>query len=333
MLHLDLGKAVKVVLRKKARVVAVQVPEGLKSRLTGIVREIEEKTGAKAFAFVDPCFGACDIADERAKALGADLLLHFGHGQFVAKHAVETVYLPLHYGLDEKLLHVLVEKLCERLMEKNAKSVALCSTAQFLSYLSLLQRQLGKRKIKAFIGKGRNVRQGQVLGCNYSSVKGAVQRADAVVFFGDGLFHPLGLAFCCRKTVFAADPLQGEVKEVGLEKELFLRKRIAMIEKARNAGGIAVWVSTKKGQQRMKEAMELREKIEENGKKAFVVVSDLLQPDYLLGVQVDAIACTACPRVALDDSSLFKKPVINPSELLIALREKKLGDYRFEELL
>jgi len=72
-----------------------------------IVQELEEKTGAKVFAFLDPCYGACDIAGERANALGAGLLLHFGHEKFVAKEAIETVYLPLEYEIGEKKIAVL----------------------------------------------------------------------------------------------------------------------------------------------------------------------------------------------------------------------------------
>ena len=333
MLTLDLNKAIAAIKARKAKTVAVQAPEGLKTRLAGIVQEIETKTGATVFSFLDPCFGACDIADEKAKALGADLLLHFGHTQFVSKHAIETVYLPLGYELDRKKLPTIVNTIAKELGKKKAKKVVLCSTAQFLPYLKELKEELEKKKISAFISKGKNVQLGQVLGCNYTAVKSVESKADATVFFGDGLFHPLGIAFSSNKPVFVADPLEGEVKEIGQQKDMFLRKRIAMIEKTKQAKLIAIWVSSKPGQNRMKLALQLKRKAEAKGKKAIVFVSDFINPEYFLGIDAGAIVNTACPRIALDDSSSYKQPIVNASEFLIALGEKSIDDYKVDELV
>ncbi len=333
MLQLDLEKAAAEINKRKAKRVALQVPEGLKPKLAEIAGELQRKTNAAVFSFLDPCFGACDIADEKAKVLGADLLLHFGHTQFLGQNKIETVFLPLSYELDKKKLQALVEKLINSLKKENAKKIALAATIQYLTYLEFLKKKLQKNKFAVFIGKGRNVSDGQVLGCNYSTMKSVAAKADAIVFLGDGLFHPLGISFCCSKPVFILNPLQEEVKQLEKEQDLFLRKRIAMIGKAKQAERIAIWVSTKRGQQRMQLALELKKKIEAKGKSAFVFVSDLLLPDYLLAMQVDAIVSTACPRIALDDSSSFKQPILNPSEALIALGEKKLEKYCFEELL
>jgi len=332
MLQLKLEKATEAAKEKNAKTIAIQVPEGLKTKITEIVKEVEEKTGATVFAFVAPCFGACDVADEKAKALGADLLLHFGHTQFLGQHRIETVYLPLKYELGKKKLGLLVKKTAELLKKEKVKKIALCTTIQYLPYLSGVKKELGERGFVVLIGKGKNVEAGQLLGCNYTAVKSVAGKADAIVFFGDGLFHPLGISFCCNKPVFLVNPVEGTAERLKQQRDLFLRKRIAMIEKAGRAKSMAVWVSTKRGQQRMKLAMELKKKAEGKGKKAFIVVSDLLQPDYLLGVKAEAIASTACPRIALDDSSSFKQPIVNPGELLIALGEKKIEEYGFDEL-
>ena len=48
---------------------------------------------------------------------------------------------------------------------------------------------------------------------------------------------------------------------------------------------------------------------------------------------VDAFVNTACPRIAIDDSVRYAKPLITPFELEVALGEKKweLG-YKFDEI-
>lgn len=326
-----LEKNLKEIVKKKAKKIALQVPEGLKSKLPKMIEEIE-KSGAEVFAFVDPCFGACGIKDREAKELGAELIVHFGHTKFVSKECIPAIYIPIGNKADKKAMGLLAAKLGDKLREKNIKGIALCSTIQFKEHRNIVGKELGKKGFKVFEGKGKNVEKGQALGCNYSSVKAVEGKADAIAFIGDGLFHPIGLSFVAKKPVFVLEPVQKEIREIGQEKDMFLRKRIAMIEKARQAKNIAIWVCTKRGQEKMKLAMHLRKKFEAKGKKAFVIASDFLSPDYVIGIDIGAIVSTACPRIAFDDSTLFKVPIINPKEALVALGEEKIEAYCFDEL-
>jgi 2-(3-amino-3-carboxypropyl)histidine synthase len=331
VLELNLEAAIAAVREKNAKTVAVQVPEGLKGRVTAIAGELEKKTGATVFSFVDPCYGACDIADTKAKMVGAELLLHFGHNRFPCKSSIETVYLPMHYKVEGAVLNTLASGLFKEL--GMGKNIALCATAQYLHLLAPFGRLLEKKGLRALIGRGRGIENGQVLGCNYSSAKSVEGKANALVFLGDGLFHPLGLSLCCSKRVFAANPLDGRLKELRGEKELFLKKRYAVIAKAMGARAFGIIVSSKRGQLRAKLGLELKKKIEAKGKRAFLLVGDLIKPEYLLGISVDALVSTACPRIALDDASSFRQPLLNPFELSIVLGEKRAGDYTLEELV
>ena len=331
MLQLDLDKAVQAVLKKKAKIVAVQIPEGLKQRALEIALEIEKKTGAVVFTFVDPCYGACDLVDAEAKKVGATLLLHFGHSPFISKTEVETVYLPLGYELGKAELAVLAEGVPKKVGK--GKKIALCSTVQYLEHLKAFGKLLEKNGLNVFVGKGKGVLAGQVLGCNYSSVKSVEGKSDAVVFLGDGLFHALGISFSSSKPVFTANPLSSEVKELKNERDLFLRKRYAVIARAMDAKSFGILLSSKKGQLREKLAVRLKKEIEAKGKKAFIFVSDFVKPDYITGVNVDALVSTACPRIAFDDSSSFKQPLLSPSELSMVFGEKKLENYKIDEFL
>ncbi len=332
MLEFNLDKVIKEITAKKAKVIAVQIPEGLKTSLTGIVSKLEKETGAKAISFVSPCYGACDLKDREAKEMGAEVLIHFGHTKFVAKEELATVYIPMFRKPDGKKAAMLAEKIATLLKEKKINAVGMCSTAQFKPYRELVEKNLKEKGINTFTGKGINVEKGQVLGCNYTSVKAIEKESKAVVFVGDGLFHPIGLSFAVERPVLIADPIEAEVKELGKQRDLFLRKRIAMIEKSKQAKSVAIWISSKTGQRKAGLAVSLKEKFEKKGKKAFVFASDLLNSDYIAGIEVEAIVSTACPRIALDDSSQFKQPIINPAEALVVLGEKKLEEYEFDEL-
>ncbi|MFH1511415.1 MAG: diphthamide synthesis protein [Candidatus Woesearchaeota archaeon] len=75
---LELERVVKAINRQKARLVCVQLPDGLKPVANRIVDEIESKTKARCVIWAGSCFGACDTPLGLEK-LGFDLLIQWGH--------------------------------------------------------------------------------------------------------------------------------------------------------------------------------------------------------------------------------------------------------------
>ncbi|MBU3941289.1 MAG: diphthamide synthesis protein [Nanoarchaeota archaeon] len=75
---LELERVVDRINREKARLVCIQLPDGLKPEAKLIQNEIESKTNAKVIIWAGSCFGACDIPSE-VERLGVDLLIQFGH--------------------------------------------------------------------------------------------------------------------------------------------------------------------------------------------------------------------------------------------------------------
>ena len=61
MYDVDLASAIMEIKRLKARIVALQVPEGLKKRAYQFAEDIENKAGAEVVVLAEPCFGACDV--------------------------------------------------------------------------------------------------------------------------------------------------------------------------------------------------------------------------------------------------------------------------------
>ncbi|MFH1255783.1 MAG: diphthamide biosynthesis enzyme Dph2 [Candidatus Diapherotrites archaeon] len=308
MLKIDAKKIAAEVKKRKARLVLLQLPEGLKEKATGLAEAVEKGSKAKAIVLLDPCFGACDLAEEKAKALGADLIVHFGHSAFF-KPEKETVFVPLNYELGKAKIGLLAEKISKKLNENSVKKIALVSTIQFADLLPIAKKLLKAKGISAFI-EGN----GAVLGCRHENALKAARKAEAIVFVGDGLFHPLGVAFASKKPVFAANPFSLEVKGLEKEKELFERARIARIALAGKAKSFGIIVSTKKGQMQMENALKLKELLERKGKKAFILAMDLVKPDYFLGVKADCLVNTACPRIVLDDAKNFGRLIVEADD-------------------
>lgn len=77
---LELGKAVSQIKKEKAKIVCIQLPDGLKPKAKEIQEELEKKTSATIIIWAGSCFGACDIPLE-LKNLDVDLVIQFGHSE------------------------------------------------------------------------------------------------------------------------------------------------------------------------------------------------------------------------------------------------------------
>ncbi len=75
---LELDRVIKEIKKIKAKLVCVQLADGLKPKATEIAKTIEEKTKANVVIWADSCFGACDYPIELEK-YNFDLLVQFGH--------------------------------------------------------------------------------------------------------------------------------------------------------------------------------------------------------------------------------------------------------------
>ena len=75
---LELDKAVREIKKENAKLVCIQLPDGLKPEAGKIADEIKKKTEAEVVIWLGSCFGACDIPLE-VKRIGADMIIQWGH--------------------------------------------------------------------------------------------------------------------------------------------------------------------------------------------------------------------------------------------------------------
>ena len=75
---LELSRAVEEIKKASAKLVCIQLPDGLKPRAAEIQAYIEKNTGAEVIIWMGSCFGACDVPLQ-VERLGVDLLIQWGH--------------------------------------------------------------------------------------------------------------------------------------------------------------------------------------------------------------------------------------------------------------
>ncbi|MEK6821048.1 MAG: 2-(3-amino-3-carboxypropyl)histidine synthase subunit 1/2, partial [archaeon] len=182
-----------------------------------------------------------------------------------------------------------------------------------------------------FVGMG-DLKDGQILGCDVSARRDIEDHVDANVYFGDGYFHALAIAFASKKPTFQYNPFTRELENLEKYKEKYLRQRFGLIAQAKDAESFAIVLCTKKGQLRKAVAMRLKEALEKAGKRVYMVSMEHVTPTALMGVNVDAYVNTSCSRIATDDFESYAKPMLTPIEVEILLGQRKIEDYVFDEI-
>lgn len=306
---MDFETEIKIALEMyKPKRVLIQAPEGLKMQIQNISKLIEAHN-TETIIWTEPCFGACDIPDFAAKNFGCDLIVHIGHAPMGVKSVVPVAYIE--YSMSADFVKIL-EKNINTLSKY--KSIGLITTVQHIGEIKKAKEFLEKAGKKVFVGKSKSLKYaGQVLGCNAEAAASVEKDAEAFVFLGSGRFHALGVLKKTSKPVFIADIESGALSDITPEKKLFEKKRILLNLKFKDAKMVGILLSAKKGQGAVKNVFELKNKIENLGKKADIIAADFLSPEKILGMKFDILVNCACPRI--EDDLVFREPVINADEI------------------
>ena len=322
----------------RARLALLQLPPGLRPYSREIAECVEDATGARVVVQLDPVFGACDLAYPQAREiLGADLIVHVGHTPYPRetswsgawpRGSPRVVYLPARSRLPLPL--EAVRQAARVLAGRGAARVAVVGTAQHTHLLPRAAEALRGEGLEAAVPRGSPpvFEDGQVIGCDYRVALSS--GADAFLYVGGGLFHPLGLYLASRRPVVQVDPYRGEARDVTPIGERTLRVRLYRVMQAMDARLYAVVVGLKTGQYRPWLVERLLDAIRGSGREALVYASDRLAREDLdsLPRSVEAIVVTSCPRLPIDDFQGHEPPVLTPGEAFMAL-EGRLEPYRF----
>jgi len=263
-------------------------------------------------------------------SVDADLLLHFGH------LPIPNLKIDFPVKFVDVIMDIDISSVTDLIVSGiTEKDISIVTTAQHIRYLNEIRKNLEKRGYRVRIdeGDGRIAQPGLILGCNFSSVS---RDAGAVVFVGTGTFHPIGISISTRKPVYSLDPISMTLtspNEISTMADKLIRRRFYLITASRDAENFGILVSKKPGQNRMDVALNIRKKLEEMGKKSYIIVADTIQPDMLRDFgKLDCFISTACPRIALDDHEMFDIPILTPVEFEILTGERSFDDYIFDSI-
>lgn len=176
----------------------------------------------------------------------------------------------------------------EKAMKFLPKKVGIVTTAQHKHKLKDIKKLLEEKKIKVEIG-------GQILGCDASAAVKIKNKVDAFLYVGSGRFHPIEVQLETKKKVVMANPLTNEAKVLEDGAEKIKKQQKGALLKFLTSKNIGIIVSTKPGQNKLKEAFELKEKLKD--KKAYIFAADTINSEELENFPfIECWVNTACPR-------------------------------------
>jgi 2-(3-amino-3-carboxypropyl)histidine synthase len=296
-------KAVKELKKVKAKRIFIQFPEGLKLS----IQEISAKIGKEGFETVlcmERTYGSCDLRDDEAKRLKCDVILHIAHQDYGVKSTLPVVYWD--YFIESNPLPILEKEIAKL---KGYKRIGLVTSLQFVKTIPVVTGFLEKNGKKVFVHKSLQY-SGQMLGCKTGAGSVIEKNVDAFLCISAGKFYPIGLALSTKKPLLSLDLETQTIYSVEPQKKK-IEKIIAWnkqeLKDAKNVGLLLSW---KKGQM-FGNPFKMKENLEKQGKKVFILAFDEFSNDKIEGLKLDIIVSFACPRIGTDDLERAKIPLIN----------------------
>jgi len=118
------------------------------------------------------------------------------------------------------------------------------------------------------------------------------------------------------KPIIIFDPIANKIKEINkkdIEKQIQKYKR--NLKLFINSKTLGILVTIKPGQQYLNSAKNLKEKLKEQGKKAYIFIDNNINLSQLENYPfIQCWVNTACPRIGTDDILNIEKPLINIKE-------------------
>jgi 2-(3-amino-3-carboxypropyl)histidine synthase len=324
--ELEEDKVIDEIKKRDSKRIVLQMPEGLKPIGPKLARLLEKETGAEIFLSGDPCYGACDLALFSRNAVKADLLLHVGHAEIPGEFPEENVmYVEAraNASIDEPVLQAIH-------MLDNEGVIGLASNIQHIHQISRAKEILEAHGKKVLIGRpsGWLKYPGQVLGCDYGSVRAIADKVDAIVVLSGGDFHSLGIPLATGKRTIVVDPFEKTARDMTETCRRLLQKRYANIIRFKEAKNIGIVVGLKSSQMNLSVARRIKTLLQQNGYSAVLLCAMEVAPETLESfTDLDGFVEISCPRISTDDQERYHKPILNPEEVMIVLGKKNWEDY------
>lgn len=297
----------------------------------------------------DVTYGACCIDDYTARALGCDLLVHYGHSCLVpvdTTKGIKTLYVFVTIGIDVEHLLATIERNFQP-----GKRIALVGTIQFNATLHAILPRLRSLGYDPILPRSSPLSAGEILGCTAPTLVASTTKppppssssststlaadvADIILYLGDGRFHLESILIASpalRAHTYRYDPYTRRLThETYNHTEMHSLRRTA-IASARASlhpppsqpqprpWGLILGTLGRQGNPHTLTLLTAH--LTQRGVPYVTLLLSEIQPGKLALMSEDVVVWVqvACPRLSIDWGYAFERPLLSPYEALVAL--------------
>ena len=198
---------------------------------------------------------------------------------------MKTLFIPVKskLKLDELIINDLSKKL--------PKNIAIAYSIQFKDIAFEIKNQLkDTHDVRIIL---------QVLGCSNPKFSKEIQ---AILLISNGKFHAVSLAYETNLPVFLLD--HNKLEKISNEQiENMKKNQKASYVRYLSAKNIGILVSTKPGQENLKQALDFKNNLKD--KKAYLFIANNLNTNEFENFNIDSWVNTACPRMDLNNNKII----------------------------
>jgi 2-(3-amino-3-carboxypropyl)histidine synthase len=199
---------------------------------------------------------------------------------------MKTLFIPAKLKLEVN------EEKIKEISRKLPKEIAIVYSIQYENYAKQIKEILDKTsKITRF---------SQVLGCSKLNFS---KNTKAILLISDGKFHAISLASETKLPIYIV--YNNKIKKIS-DKEIknFEKKQKVSYINYLNANKIGILISTKPRQEKLKKALQIKNKIKD--KETYLFISNNINTaEFENFPEISSWINTACPRLDMEDSRIL----------------------------
>jgi 2-(3-amino-3-carboxypropyl)histidine synthase len=319
--------------KKKNPLIALQFPEGLLIFSLLISDILSTFAECETIILGDITYGACCIDDIGCSLLNCDLIIHYAHS--CLKPNIITLVKVMYIFVEIKIdIEHLVKTIILNFPKENSDSLFFLGSLQYNSSLFVLKRKLidcGYDKNNIIIPQNKPRVIGEVIGCT-SPILEKKKDNCYVIFICDGRFHMESVMIQNPYfTFYQYNPFNHRFTIEEYEHDLMKKIRMKQIEEFKKANYIGIIYGTLGRQGNpsiLKRLCNLLDKY--NKKYIIIMMNEITQKKIINYNKCECFIQLACPRLSIDWSDQFDRPMLTPYEIYLALDQIKLNNNIYE---
>ena len=314
--NFEIHKTIYRIKSENIKNVALQFPEGLLMYACLLSDIFSTYANAEILILSDVTYGACCIDDYTASILGAELLVHYGHSCLVPINVtkIKVMYVFVEIYFDHSHLSELL-----RQHFKPESKLCIMGTIQFNTTIANIHNDIKEHFAQVYIPQTKPLSAAETLGCTSP----ILPESDALIFVADGRFH-LEAAMIRNPNIpaFRYDPYCKILSSESYDIEKMKEVRFQAIEQAKSASIFGVILGTLGHQGNPSIFNRINKLLLSKGKQVIPFLMAEIMPAKLSKLEhIEVFVQVACPRLSIDWSNGFNKPLLTPYELEVALNK------------